>query len=127
VVIQEAQAISPADLEAWEMRVVQPTLALAEGAVGALWRGWARGLALVYFASWTISLLAFTTVLIMRGRWLSVELFSLAGTGYFLYLPMAMSRGVAEVHKTPNYPGLPTANMFVPVYRLTTHGVPLRH
>eukprot|EP01047_Picozoa_sp_COSAG01_P070942 COSAG01_NODE_10885_length_2060_cov_48.003570_3_plen_48_part_01 len=43
---QAVQVVAPKDEADWETKVVQPSLALANGPVAVLSAGWGRGLAL---------------------------------------------------------------------------------
>jgi hypothetical protein len=54
-VVHAVLSTPPTDEEAWETKVVKPTLGLPLGAVGQLSQGWGRGLALAYGGLWTMS------------------------------------------------------------------------
>jgi hypothetical protein len=55
-VVKAARQVSPAEPEEWEARVVQPALALHDGAVALLSQGWAYGLVMSFIGLWTASL-----------------------------------------------------------------------
>ena len=104
-VVLSACEVSPDDNDEWESRVVQPALALADGPVGILSRGFGRGLALSYVGFWAtsvgmLSAVSFSLgfVLQVANSWRLVGLVAtLAATLALLLLPLVMSEAVAEV------------------------------
>jgi hypothetical protein len=99
------KSISPADTEAWEKQIEGPVLALADGPVAVLSRGWSRGLGLSYFGFWTISLAAFAGFSQLLAQVMSAAtpmrvvgiLLMLLLTVALVTLPLIMSGAVAEV------------------------------
>jgi hypothetical protein len=92
-VVAAVETSSPTDIDQWEIQVVQPTLALHESHVHMLSRGFAPGLALFYTASWSIALASFIFTMVINFS----RVIMLPCCVLFLYLPMAMSNGVAQV------------------------------
>jgi hypothetical protein len=92
-VVSAVEDTLPTEIEQWETQVVQPTLALHASHVQLLSRGFAPGLALFYTASWSIALASFIIPLVITWS----RMIMLPCCMMFLYLPMAMSNGVAQV------------------------------
>eukprot|EP01051_Picozoa_sp_SAG22_P000453 SAG22_NODE_13_length_33548_cov_57.167773_5_plen_366_part_00 len=89
--------------EAWESRVERPALMLPQGAIQVLSDGWGPGLGLAYVANWLMALMflvffdgIISGFMFFEGEvaWVTIVLLFVAT---FLYMPMAMSRGVADV------------------------------
>jgi hypothetical protein len=101
---QAVRTVVPEDEEAWETHVVWPTLALCNGAIAHLSRGWGRGLLLAYVGCWSVT---FAMFVLLIGLASFPGMMSKEGMLYmlpigllsmlFLYLPKAMSVGVAGV------------------------------
>jgi hypothetical protein len=104
-VVNAVNAVSPNETEVWEARVVTPALALANGAVGLLSKGWGRGLALAYVGWWGMAVGFFgmfvRTMMSLIGAVRSWSVIQNVGTLSFvliaLGLPLLMSRAVAAV------------------------------
>jgi hypothetical protein len=73
-VVLSACEVSPDDNDEWESRVVQPALALADGPVGILSRGFGRGLALSYVGFWATSVGMLSAVSFSHGAVASSQL-----------------------------------------------------
>jgi hypothetical protein len=104
-IVHAVDSVSPADVAVWEATVVQPSLALANGAIHLLSKGWGRGLALLYVGTWSPAigvLYAFSFQLMMvlaspSGGRVMMLLVMLGLALLLLGLPIAMSTAVAQV------------------------------
>jgi hypothetical protein len=93
VVANSVETISPTDIDQWEIKVVKPTLALEASHVRVLSQGFGPGLAIFYTTFGSLALASFIVGLV--SSWFRVIM--PATCALFLYLPMAMSNGVAQV------------------------------
>jgi hypothetical protein len=87
------ETISPADIDQWETKVVKPTLALEASYIQVLSQGFAPGLAICYTTFGSLALVSFIISLVVT--W--IRFLVLPACALVLYLPMAMSNGVAQV------------------------------
>jgi hypothetical protein len=104
-VVHSVHLVSPSDTEAWEAKVVGPSLVLDSGAVGQLSRGWGYGLALSYVGLWTMGIGMFAVFSMSMANLMSGPnggrafgaFISLVGTLLIVGLPLVMSGAVADV------------------------------
>jgi hypothetical protein len=105
-VVHSVRHVSPSDTEAWEAKVVGPSLVLDSGAVGQLSQGWGHGLALSYIGLWTFGIGMFAVWVVgplalvlsgpNAGRMFGAVL-ALVFTILIVGLPLVMSGAVADV------------------------------
>lgn len=91
-VAMKVETVAPTD-ECWQSEVVAAALQLDTKHVGVLSRGFGRGLVAVYSLCWSIALMIFCYGQIYK----FVESGSLLMAAVFLYIPMMISAGVAQV------------------------------
>jgi hypothetical protein len=104
-IVRALNSVSPADTVVWEAKVVRPSLALANGAIYLLSRGWGRGLALLYVGFWSPAIgvlytFSYQLELIIaypNGSRVIFLLIMMVLLLLLLGLPLAMSTAVAQV------------------------------